>query len=286
MPRTLKLYQFTGSMPSRTARLMLEHKGLDYKPVHLMVGPHAFGMLGRGYQTMTVPAMKIDGQRVQGSREISRALDGLVPAQPLFPADPERRHAVVRAERWGEQLQDAVRRVVLCASRRDAQAFLDVYRHASPLRRPAQRLSRRPVIRLATAGHRATDVAGEEDLAELPARLDQIDRWISDGVLNGPELNAADFQIAPNVALLLRFAQLAPFIEDRPAASHARRVAPDDGPAISAVLPQAWLATLSEAPDDGRAGSPSLRSAPLLDRRDRERRDPFESPDEAHPLAR
>ena len=55
--------------------------------------PHAFGMLGRGFVTMTVPAMKIDGRRVQGPREISRALDELVPQPALFPADPLRRQA-------------------------------------------------------------------------------------------------------------------------------------------------------------------------------------------------
>jgi len=94
----VKLYMFTGSGPSLTARLMLEHKGIDHKVVHVMVGPHAFGMLGRGFQTMTVPALKLDGRRVQGSREISRALDELVPQPPLFAADPAQRQAVEDAE--------------------------------------------------------------------------------------------------------------------------------------------------------------------------------------------
>jgi len=30
-----------------------------------MVGPHAFGMLARAHQTMTVPAMRPDGRDVQ-----------------------------------------------------------------------------------------------------------------------------------------------------------------------------------------------------------------------------
>ncbi|HEV2775580.1 MAG TPA: glutathione S-transferase family protein, partial [Solirubrobacteraceae bacterium] len=223
----VKLYMFSGSGPSLTARLMLEHKGIDHKAVHLIIGPHAFGMLGRGFETMTVPALKIDGRRVQGSLEISRALDELVPQPPLFPADPQRRQAVEAAEEWGEELQDAARRLVLCASRRDGRAFLSVYRHANPLMRPSQRLSRRLVTRLATAAHRATDRAGERDLAALPARLDRIDAWIEEGVLGGSELNAADFQIAPSIALLLRFEDLAPFVEGRPAARLAQRVAPE-----------------------------------------------------------
>ena len=103
--------------------------------------------------------------------------------------------------------------------------------------------------------HRATDRAGERDLAALPARLDQIDAWIAQGLLDGTELNAADFQIAPNLALLLRFEDLAPFIEGRPAAQLAQRVAPDFPGQIPAVLPSAWLSPLRAS------GATAARSA-------------------------
>jgi glutathione S-transferase len=243
----VKLYMFSGSTPSLTARLMLEHKGICHRVVHVMVGPHAFGMLGRGFETMTVPALKIDGRRVQGSREISRALDQLAPQRPLFPADPARRRAVEDAEERGEELQDAVRRIGLCAARREPRAFSSIYRHPNPLLRPASRVARPLVIRLSSAAHRATDRAGERDLAALPARLDQIDAWIAQGLLDGAELNAADFQIAPNVALLLRFADLAPYVERRPAARLAQRLVPESPGEVPAVLPPAWLAPLREA---------------------------------------
>lgn len=244
MAEKVKLYMFSGSGPSMAARLMLEHKDVAYTRVHLMVGPHAFSMLGRGFQTMTVPALKVGGRRIQGSREISRALDEIAPQAPLFPADPELRQAVDLAERRGEQLQDVARRLVLCALRRDPRAFASVYGHSNPLMRPAQRVARAFVIRLATAGHRATDRAGEEDLAELAERLDEIDAWIAEGLLDGAQLNAADFQIAAAVALLLRLQDLAPFIEGRPAGALARRVSPDFPGDIGAVLPARWLAPL------------------------------------------
>ena len=256
MGRKIKLYMFTGSAPSMTARLMLEHKHIDHKRIHVMVGPHAFGMLGRGFDTMTVPALKIDGRRVQGSREISRALDELKPEAPLFPAEPERRQAVEQAERCGEEFQDLVRRLVLCASRRDPSAFSSVYRHPNPLMRPAQRISRAFVIRLASAGHRATDRAGQEDVAALPARLDQIDAWIEQGLLNGPELNAADFQFAPNLSLLMCFEDLAWLVEERPAARLARRLAPEFPGEIRAVLPPAWLEPVAEASSDAPPSGP------------------------------
>jgi len=244
MAHKIKLYMFTGSTPSLTAQLMLEHKGIAHKRVHVMVGAHAFSMLGRGFERMTVPALKIDGRRIQGSRKISRALDELKPQPALFPDNPERQRAVAEAERWGEGLQDAVRRIFWCAARRDRRAFHSTLRHPNALMRPAQHVSRRFVTRLATVGHRATDRAAEQDLAALPARLNQIDAWIDEGVLNGAEPNAADFQIAPNIALLLRFKDLAPFIQGRPAARLAQRIAPDHPGEIAAVLPTAWLAPL------------------------------------------
>ena len=238
----IKLYMFTGSGPSVTARLMLEHKGLEHSEVHMILGPHAFSLLGRGFVTMHVPALKIDDRRVQGSRWIARALEELVPDPVLFPADPELRREVVAAERWGEGLQDAARGLVLCAARRDPATFHAVYRHPSPLMRPAQHLARPLVVRLASAAHRAIDEAAEEDVALLDERLAQVDAWIAAGVLDGRELNAADFQIAPSIALLLGFADLAPIVEAHPAAAAlATRVVHGELLAIGPVLPAEWL---------------------------------------------
>jgi glutathione S-transferase len=201
--------------------------------------------------------MTVDGRRVQGSREISRALDELQPEPPLFPADPERRRMVALAERRGEQLQDAARRMCLYTARCDPSTFQTVYRHPNPMLRPAQRLSRGLVVRLASAGHKATDRAVEEDVAELAQRLDEIDGWIEEGLLDGPDPNAADFQIAPNVALLLRFEDLAPFIEDRPVARLARRLAPGFPGDIGRALPPAWMAPLGRAGNSAPASDPT-----------------------------
>lgn len=248
MAHKIKLYTIAGSAPSRSARLMLEHKGLEHRESRMLGGPHAFGLLARGFDMMTVPALRIDGRRIQGTRELSRALDELEPQPPLFPADPERYRAVVEAERWGEELQNAARRIFWCAARRDPRAFDSVMRHPSALMWPAQRITRRFVTRMASAGHRATDLAGEEDLVALPARLDQVDAWIEQGLLDGPELNAADLQIAPSIALLLCFDDLEPFIAQRPAARLARRLVPEDyGRIGERALPPDWLAPLHAA---------------------------------------
>lgn len=247
MPKKVKLYMFSGSNSALTARLLLEHKGLDYRRVHLPPGPHAFILLALGFETMRIPALKVDGRHIQGTRRIARALDELVSERPLFPAGPERRRAVEDAERWGEELQDATRRVFYCAARRDHGAYRSVMAAGrSAPRRLMSRMTTPMVIRLATGSHQATDDAGREDLALLEGRLDQIDAWIEEGVLNGPELNAADFQIAPNISAMLLFDDLARFIEHRPAAALARRVAPDYPGHVSAVLPSEWLVPLRD----------------------------------------
>ncbi|HVF77657.1 MAG TPA: glutathione S-transferase N-terminal domain-containing protein [Solirubrobacteraceae bacterium] len=240
----MKLYMFPGSSAVLTARLMLDHKNIDYKLVRLVPGIHAFAMLALGFESMSVPAITFDGRRVQGTRSISRALDELVPERPLFPSDPERRKAVEDAERWGEDFQNATRRIYYCVARRDRNAFLSVMLDDRALgMRILLRMSARPIIRLASGAHHATEDAAREDVQAVPQRLDQIDRWIGQGVLGGPQLNAADFQIAVNVSVLLMSEDLAPLVHGRPAEALARRVAPNYNGHLGRVLPAKWLPT-------------------------------------------
>ncbi len=255
MSPKIKLYMFPGSNSVMTGRLMLDHKGLEYKSIRLLPGAHAFIMLALGFETMGVPAMKIDGRRVQGTRWMSRALDEIVAARPLFPADPARRKAVEDAERWGEGFQNATRRIFYCAARRDRRAFTSVMTaERGRFMRTVLRVAAPLIIRLATGAHRASDAAGREDIELLPERLDQIDAWIAAGLLGGEELNAADFQIAPNVSALLLAEDLAPFIRGRPAEALARRVAPGYvGHVARGVAPAEWLPPLEARPRENGA---------------------------------
>jgi hypothetical protein len=74
-----------------------------------------------------------------------------------------------------------------------------------------------------------------QDLRELPALLDRVDELIADGTLDGPQLNAADWQIGTSVRALLAFEDVGPLVASRPAERHARRVQPDY-PTIPAAL--------------------------------------------------
>jgi len=95
------LYVIPGSHPSMTVRLMLEHKGIEYKRVDLMPVISKAALKALRFPGVTVPALKIDDRPIQGSLEIARELDRLRPEPPLFPGDPDRRVAVEEAERWG-----------------------------------------------------------------------------------------------------------------------------------------------------------------------------------------
>jgi glutathione S-transferase len=101
-----------------------------------------------------------------------------------------------------------------------------------------------PIDLLAARAHGATDTAGRRDLAELPERLHQIDAWIKAGVLGGDELNAADFQIAPNIAWLLSFDDIAPFLQHTAAADHAIRVSGESRLHVPRVFADEWLTAL------------------------------------------
>src|SRR5215211_6891523 len=114
------IYVIPGSHPSMAGRLMLEHKGIDYRRRDLVAGLSRPILRAAGFPGVTVPAIKLDGRKLQGTREISRELDALAPEPPLFPADPDRPRAVGEAEAWGdEQLQPVPRRLAWAAFSRD-----------------------------------------------------------------------------------------------------------------------------------------------------------------------
>src|SRR3954471_17141040 len=233
----IKLYVIPASHPSMTAELMLKRKGLEYKRRDLVTAMHIPILKAMRFPNRTVPALKADGRKVQGTREVSRFLDELQPQPPLFPA--ENRAAVEEAERWGdEQLQSVPRRLswfALARDRSDLKGFMEDYKLGVPTS-----------VAVATAGpiiwaegkiNKASGDAIQADLQRLPELLDHVDKLIADGVIGGDQPNAADFQIATSIRLLMAFDQLGPMLEGRPAATWAPKVAPDPGGRIASGLP-------------------------------------------------
>ena len=239
----VKLYVIPGSHPSKAAELMLEYKRIPFKRVDLVTAMHRPALKLLGFPVKTVPAMKIDDRRVQGTREISRALDELEPDPRLVPSD-----AVAAAERWGEEeLQPIPRRLAWWALLRldgkqrteTARRSLQGYRVGLPVGVAARTVL--PLAKLAARYNGSTDAAVRADLAAVPGKLDRVDALLAEGVIGGDRLNAADFQIGTSVRLLLSYEDLAPHLEGRPAADHARRVVLDYDTAFPSVFPAEWL---------------------------------------------
>jgi glutathione S-transferase len=232
-----------------TARLMLEHKGISYERTDLLPLIHKPVLKAMRFPGNTVPAMKIDGRRLQGSRQIARELDRLLPQPPLFPSDPGLRLAVEEAERFGdEDLQAPIRRIAWNALNRDIsplRSYAEGARFGIPL--DVVLKTARPVVAAAFRYNRAGDENVRHDLAALPGMLKRIDDWCEEGVLNGEQPNAADFQIAPSLRLAMTFDDLGPWIAGRPAGKLALRVVPDFPGHSPPVLPPSWLEPLREA---------------------------------------
>lgn len=239
-----RLFVVPGSHPSVAARLMLERKGVPYRRVDLVPMVAKPILRALRFPRATVPALIVDGRRVQGSREIARALEEARPEPPLYPADAARRRAVEDAERWGDELlQPVARRLAWWALRRDPStlgSYAEGARLGVPLGLAVKTAP--PIIWGAARFNRATDAAIRADLAALPGMLDRVDAWIEEGVLGGEEPSAADFQIGTSVRLLMTFDDLRPAIESRPCGEMARRVVPSFPGHVGPAFPREWLA--------------------------------------------
>ena len=226
MAGRLLLYTIPGSHACRAAMLMLEHKGMGWRERALVPGVQTLTMRARGFPGRTVPAIRLDGERVQTNREIARFLDRLRPEPPLLPRGLEGR--VVEVERFVDGLlQPLARRLVLSAGRRDLDELAN---HADFGRLGAllapSRWRRRAVI---WGAHRYFGIHGRIeslDLTALPAVLDEVDALAAEGVLNGEELNAADFQAAPCLALIGYRLDVRDLVESRPSWALVERLLP------------------------------------------------------------
>ncbi|MGZ4233375.1 MAG: glutathione S-transferase family protein [Solirubrobacteraceae bacterium] len=246
-----KLYVIPGSHACRSAMLMLEHKQQPYRRVEiptlmhpLAVRLHGFDAGGQtrtagsgrplalrvGDHLGTVPALAANGDRISTNYRIARFLDERHPDRPLFPADPAQRARVEEAEDWAnERLQMVARRILLPVALRDpseASQAAGQGRLGHLLYR--QELARRLIIpMIGRVVFNVGSATEQEMLGDLPGMLDRIDAWIADGVLGGPRLNAADFMVAPSLALILYRPDVAPLFAGRPALELVDRLLPE-----------------------------------------------------------
>jgi glutathione S-transferase len=249
-----KLFVIPGSHACRSAMLMLEHKGLSYRRVDIvtlthpvMVRLHGFDAGGQtrsagGRRTLglrmgdwlgTVPALAANGDRISTNYGIARYLDERHPQPALFPANPAQRAKVEEAEQWANQtLQMAARRVLgtwvvrepAVAARLAGGGRLGylLYKREAVRRVIFPKLLARVFV--------SGPAREREVLEELPPMLDRFDSWISEGLLGGTELNAADFMVATSLALILYRPDVRPMFEGRPALDLVDRLLPEPAP--------------------------------------------------------
>ena len=241
------LYGIPGSHPVRAVRLMLGYKGIPYKNVDLFpvvsrfVVPHVLR-----FSSNRVPAMKIDGRRIQGTQAIARELDRLKSEPRLFPLDPAERSKVEDAERWADGFQQIPRTIIWWALKHAPTSDMASFLADAKLGLPAGVSARTaaPVVYGARRLNNSYDTEVERRLAELPGALGKIDELIEEGVLNGDRLNAADFNIGASLRLLMAMEDLRPAIESRPCGELAKRVQPKPPGNVQPVYPKAWLEPL------------------------------------------
>ncbi len=245
-PIDVRLFTIPGSHPGTAVRLMLDHKGIEHRRTDLLPVLSWAVLRALRFPGVRVPAIKIDGRRVQGSLEIARELERIQPQPPLFPADPDHRAAVEEAERFGdEDLQQATRRILLWALSKDTApfaSFAEGSRIGIPIGLAVKTAG--PFVALDARSVGTNDVSVREAISVLPTMLQRIDDWIAEGVLGGEQPNAADFQIATCLRLAMSLDDLRPAIEHRPAGALALRVVPDYPGRIPPLLPAAWLEPL------------------------------------------
>jgi glutathione S-transferase len=211
---------------------------VDLLPMtQLLVGPLRYG-------GATVPGIRIDGERLVGSRAIMRRLDELAPEPALLPAPGDPAYArVLEAERWGDEVLQGVPRRILDVGFLRSPSAMESY--AGDAKLPLPRSLLRPALpltaRMMALKNHANEDAAKADLAALPGQLDRIDAWVAEGLLGGELPNAADLQIGSTIRLLMSMADVRPLIEARPSARLAGYFPPMSGEIPAGVLPADWL---------------------------------------------
>ena len=214
-------------------------KGVSYDLTEMPPVVHALHQLAR-FGSPTVPAIKLDGEKISGSRAIMRRLEERWPEPPLLgrPGNEE-------AEAWGDDELQRVGRHVIWWQLRHHPAAMPSFLEGSklPMPVPVARALAPLTAPLGAKRNAANDEALRADLAALPAHLDRIDGWIDAGVIGTDAPTAADLQIGAVLGMLLKFEDVAPIIERHGRATAlSRRWFPRyPGHIPAGVIPAAWL---------------------------------------------
>ena len=120
-----------------------------------------------------MPGLTLDsGEKISGSRAILRRLEEVAPEPSLFPADPEARAEVERAEEWGDEVWQPMARRLLWTTFAKAPGAMVSYQDGSRLPRlpaPAVRALAPFVVPVERRLNAAREGAVRADLSPCPA---------------------------------------------------------------------------------------------------------------------
>jgi glutathione S-transferase len=209
---------------------MLELKGIEYELATVLPGTQRVHLRLMGFRGGTVPALRLDGRRVQGSRAIARTLEATRPDPPIFPTDET-------VERWAdEELQMVPRRIVRWGLTRDAGLRRWISAESGVLAPGVVGALGLPAAKYYARAVGADEPAVRRALDELPGMLARVDALLADGVLTPATPDAATLQVLCSVRALDGFADLHDQVAAHPCAAPARELFPDY-PEIPAFLP-------------------------------------------------
>jgi glutathione S-transferase len=245
----VRLYVVAASHPCWAVKRALELKAIPFKRVEWPPSMHVPVQRLRFGQG-TVPGLTVDDERIIGSRAIMRRLDGLVTEPRLYPVDAQARARVEEADRWGEEVFQALARRLTWWALRARPAAILSYAEDSNLPFPGF-VTRALTPMIVPIEWRINDVNDEtvrSDLGALPGHLDRIDGWIADGLLGGAPPNAADLQIGSSLALLRTKEDVRRAIAGRPCETLAEKWFSDfPGNVPAGTFPADWLPAPAQA---------------------------------------
>jgi len=241
MPPTITLHAVPPSHPCMTVAAALELKGLKFERIDF---PHSerlermVEIYGEG--NSTVPGALIDGEPVHGSRAILSRLEAIEPEPVLYPSQEVR-----EAERWGDQELQDLGRCLPWGAMYFRPESMGTFAGADgePLDGPGTDFAIK-FVRATWRYHGITATRLHENLAGLPAKIEQIEALADAGVIGGGQPNAADLQIGATIRVLLPIEDLGPLLRGAAAERIALRLFPTyPGTVPAGAFPAGWVPT-------------------------------------------
>ncbi len=203
MPRLL--YHFPLSLYCEKTRWNLDAKGLDYRGIELLPGPHAF-TAWRLARIRTLPVLRDGQQAVGDSTAIALYLEDRYRDSPLLPADPALRTRALALEDRFDEVGDHVRRCVWSLAVDDPAVDRIFFREYRPGQRWLGALARQLLRQMIRRTFSVWPDRVEQSWAIVHAALAEIEETLQGDparYLVGDHFTLADLTAATMLAPLL-----------------------------------------------------------------------------------